>query len=328
MFGKQADLSYLRVMGTRAFAHVEGFTKKLQARAWEGVLIGYDNDKPAFRVYDRHIGQVSSYRNVSFIEETPAVVPTTRASWGIETEGTEVSNLDSDDTIDNATTSLENDFSNSTNDKIDDTSRDDASRNDTSRVKPFSMRLRSSASADNGEQAMAHHQLALLCQQASSHQFENITQYVGAVRIRDVLPPAFTPVPNTFAQVTASPQAKEWQEAMRKELQSLEEQEVADLIASTSVPPGCSIIGTRGVFGVKTDGRFKARLVVQGWAQQHGLDCFTTFAPVCRTESQRILLANAASRDWPVLALDAQIAFLDGQLQENVYTKQAPCSRR
>ena len=125
MFGKQADLSYLRVMGTRAFAHVEGFTKKLQARAWEGVLIGYDNDKPAFRVYDRHIGQVSSYRNVSFIEETPAVVPTTRASWGIETEGTEVSNLDSDDTIDNATTSLENDFSNSTNDKIDDTSRDD-----------------------------------------------------------------------------------------------------------------------------------------------------------------------------------------------------------
>ena len=68
---------------------------------------------------------------------------------------------------------------------------------------------------------------------------------------------------------------------MRGELQSLDEHEVADSIPSTSVPPGCSVIGTRWVFRVKTDGRFKARLVVQGWAQQHGLDCSTTFAPVC-----------------------------------------------
>lgn len=42
------------------------------------------------------------------------------------------------------------------------------------------MRLRSSASADNGEQAMVHRQLALLSQQPSLHQFENDTQYIGA----------------------------------------------------------------------------------------------------------------------------------------------------
>ena len=78
---------------------------------------------------------------------------------------------------------------------------------------------------------------------------------------------------------------------MRKELNSLDGHEVADLIPSTNILPGCAIIGTRWVFRVKTNGRFKARLVVKGWAQHHGLDCFTTFAPVCRVESQHLLLA-------------------------------------
>ncbi|CAM9284251.1 unnamed protein product, partial [Sphacelaria rigidula] len=82
--------------------------------------------------------------------------------------------------------------------------------------------------------------------------------------------------------------------------------------------------GTRWVFKVKADGRFKARLVVQGWAQRHGLDCGSTFAPVCRLESQRLLLAIATAKNWPILALDIQTAFLNGKLQETVFCKQAP----
>ena len=34
--------------------------------------------------------------------------------------------------------------------------------------------------------------------------------------------------------------------------------------------------------------------MVQGWARQHGLNCFTTFAPVSRVERQRLLVALAA----------------------------------
>ena len=111
---------------------------------------------------------------------------------------------------------------------------------------------------------------------------------------------------------------------MRKELNSLDEHEVEELVPSTEVPLGCSIIGTRWVFRVKTDERFKARLVVQDWAQQHGPDCFTTFAPIFRIESLRLLLAIAASRGWRVLAMHVQTAFLNGKLEEDVYTKQAP----
>ena len=76
MFGKHADLPYFRIIGTRAFVHVEGYTTKVQPKAWEGILVGYDSDKPTFRVYDRYTGSVSSSRNVSFIEEPHTVLST------------------------------------------------------------------------------------------------------------------------------------------------------------------------------------------------------------------------------------------------------------
>ena len=95
-------------------------------------------------------------------------------------------------------------------------------------------------------------------------------------------------------------------------------------ISSPSPPFPPAIPSSRWVYRVKTDGRFKARIVVQGWAHQHGIDCFTTFAPVCRISSQRMLLAIAASYGWPVVAMNVQTAFLNGALSENLYTKQAP----
>ena len=69
---------------------------------------------------------------------------------------------------------------------------------------------------------MAHRSLALLGQQASSHQFEHTTLYIRAVGMDNVLPPASIQVSNTFAQAKSLPQAKEWEAAMRKELSSLE----------------------------------------------------------------------------------------------------------
>ena len=137
-------------------------------------------------------------------------------------------------------------------------------------------------------------------------------------------PPASISVPNTYAQAMASPQAEECEADMRKELNCLDEHEVADCVPSTKVPPGCSIIGTHFWSNQrKTDGRFKARLVEEGWAQQHGLDCLAIFGPVCRIENQHLLLAIAASTCWRVFAMGVQTAFLNGKLEESFYTKQA-----
>ena len=105
-----------------------------------------------------------------------------------------------------------------------------------------------------------------------------------ACRNRQKKTPASVSVPNTYAQAMVSTQAEQWEAAMRKEHSSIDEHEVAYLIPSTMAPLGSTIIGTRWVFRIKTGGYFEDKLAVRGWAHQHGLDCFTTFAPVCRIE--------------------------------------------
>ena len=84
------------------------------------------------------------------------------------------------------------------------------------------------------------------------------------------------------------------------------------------------MIGSQWVFKVKTDNTYKARLVAQGWNQVHGRDCGGTYAPVCRLQSIRIVLAIAAELNLEVRQLDVKTAFLYTDIEEEVYVKTAP----
>ena len=64
------------------------------------------------------------------------------------------------------------------------------------------------------------------------------------------------------------------------------------------------------MFKVKPDGLFKSRFCAQGFSQVAETDFESTYAPVCRIPSVRIVLAIAASHDWSVIQLDVQTAFL------------------
>ncbi|CAM9734587.1 unnamed protein product, partial [Sphacelaria rigidula] len=57
---------------------------------------------------------------------------------------------------------------------------------------------------------------------------------------------------------------------------------------------------------------------------RYGVDSGSTFAPVCRLRSQRLLLAIVTAKSWPILALDVQTVFLDGKLQKTSFCTQAP----
>ena len=82
MFGKHADLSFLRTIWGRDFVHNEGHLRKLDPRAREGVLIGYDDDKPTYRIYFRETGQVTSTRNVAFTEKLPVSISKATGAGG------------------------------------------------------------------------------------------------------------------------------------------------------------------------------------------------------------------------------------------------------
>ena len=65
MHGKDANLKMLRTIGARAFVHVETYTQKLAAKAWEGKLCGYSTDSRAYRVYNPTTKKVTDSRNVN-----------------------------------------------------------------------------------------------------------------------------------------------------------------------------------------------------------------------------------------------------------------------
>lgn len=68
--------------------------------------------------------------------------------------------------------------------------------------------------------------------------------------------------------------------------------------------------------------RNKARLVCKGYAQVEGIDFDETFAPVARMEAIIMFLAYACSRKIKVYQMDVKSAFLNGELEEEVYIEQ------
>jgi hypothetical protein len=99
--------------------------------------------------------------------------------------------------------------------------------------------------------------------------------------------------------------------------------ELADL------PKGQKTIGVKWVYKTKLNekgeiDKFKARLVVKGYKQEHGVDYQEVFAPVARQDTIRLVVSLAAQNSWPIFQLDVKSAFLNGELLEQVYIEQPP----
>ena len=90
---------------------------------------------------------------------------------------------------------------------------------------------------------------------------------------------------------------------------------------------GCKPLGSKWIFKrkMKVDGsidKFKARLVIQGFKQRHGVDYFDTYALVARILTIRLLIALASIHDLVIHQMDVKTSFLNGDLDEEVYMEQ------
>ena len=104
----------------------------------------------------------------------------------------------------------------------------------------------------------------------------------------------------------------------------MKQHDVYKLVNISSVPKREKSIGSRFVFKQKADGRFKAKLVVQGHVQVPGIDYGRNYAPVCGIESIRNLLAIACEHGWPVWQMDVVVEFLQSLVDKDVFVEPAP----
>ena len=127
-------------------------------------------------------------------------------------------------------------------------------------------------------------------------------------------------LPKTYAEAVLS---KEFKLAMKSEMGSLEDTgtwTVCQLLQGKH-PVGCKWIHTIKYNPDGTIERHKSRLVAKGYTQLEGLDYLDTFSPVAKIGTLRLLLSIAAAKDWSISQLDISNAFLNGDLDEEIYMR-------
>ncbi|KAK1594668.1 hypothetical protein QYE76_008240 [Lolium multiflorum] len=93
------------------------------------------------------------------------------------------------------------------------------------------------------------------------------------------------------------------------------------------LPDSRKVVENKWIFKRKTDvdGNitvYKARLVAKGFRQIQGVDYDETFSPIAKLKSVRILLAIAAFFDYEIWQMDVKTAFLNGDIEEELYMVQ------
>ena len=127
-----------------------------------------------------------------------------------------------------------------------------------------------------------------------------------------------------YEDVIRSKDSEKWLKAMNDEIKSIKMHDTWEIC---KLPKGKKSIKCRWLFKIKrnpdnTISKYKARLCAKGFTQKYGVDYFDIFAPVIKLTTMRIALATAAKLDLEMRQCDVMTAFLNGELDEEIYMDQ------
>ena len=92
-------------------------------------------------------------------------------------------------------------------------------------------------------------------------------------------------------------------------------------------PEGKFIMTSKWIYNIKhivdrSIEKNKMRIVARGFSQVEGIDYEETFAPIALYTSIRTIIALAESMGWRLHQIDVKIAFLNGEIEEEIYIEQ------
>jgi hypothetical protein len=131
--------------------------------------------------------------------------------------------------------------------------------------------------------------------------------------------------PKIIIEAFTSLDVDDWKEAICSEMDSILSNKTWELVDR---PYGCKPVGCKWVFKKKlrpddTIDKYKVRLVAKDYTQKEGEDFFDTYSPVARLTTIHVLLSLAASHSLLVHQMDVKTAFLNGELEDEIYMTQS-----
>ena len=315
--GRKPNLKHLRVFGCDAYAMTpKALRSKLNPNSVRCMFVGYSRNTKAYRLFNFETEQVDDCRDVVFneavttkpgcppiaVNDVPIPEVFTPAPIAIPRVVDAPSPMDGANEFSNSESQLGVDGIAQERDNLSPPTSDSSDTQDS--VSP----LRGGLAGNLRRSVRERHP-------PSEWWVATHTEYAHV---------AYQGEPYTFAQALKSQESTQWREAAEAEYASLMKNECWTLC---ELPAGRKAIGCKWVFKVKTlaDGtvdRYKARLVAKGYAQTKGMDYEETFAPVAKFASIRLLLALAAAEDMVIHQMDVKTAFLNGELNEEIYMEQ------
>ena len=122
----------------------------------------------------------------------------------------------------------------------------------------------------------------------------------------------------------ADSDSSHWVKAIKTKMESMDSNKVWELVEPPAniKPIGCKWVYKRKRGSDRKVETYKARLVAKGFTQKKGIDYEEIFSFIAMLKSIRILLSIAACLDYKIWQMDIKTAFLNGNLEENIYMQQ------
>lgn len=293
--GKKPDVSRLRAFGSTVYVHVpKERRKKLDAKAWKGVFVGYSPN--GYRVWNPDTDTIVAARDVDFVESLENVRHVEKKT---EVSVIQVRPIEEDVEEDNE--DVDNRSESSESEEEDEETEQEADQQQTTEVVAEGRPVRKrSAPSWHKDYELDFASFA----------------FNALVYVEDL--------PESVSELQKRSDWPKWQQAMQEEVDSLVKNETWIL---TKLPKGRSAITCKWIFKIKRaeddhPPRYKARLVARGFSQKRGFDYEETYSPVARLDTLRVVLALANREGMTIHQMDVKTAFLNGTLSEEIYMQQ------
>ena len=331
--GLAPNLAHLRVFGSKCWYKIPpSKVRKLDERAREAIMIGYADTSKAYKLWDVEQNKVVVSRDVTFDE---SIVPEVSISGkklsksiDFDVESEQLVSLDVTHNSQPAPAAVTNES------QVAPSEVENNANTTETEIEPDEIELENDNPDDSSDEISTGKALLPTSPRSSeplrrSHRVRRAPSewwkaFVTEEQLENFpLALISNHVPVTYKQAVSGQDASFWETGIESERSAHRKLGTWTLVPRSEAS---NVLTNKWVFNVKNlpDGgeKAKARLVARGFQQVQGVDYHETYAPVVKLTSIRVLLSIVAHLDLELHQMDVVTAFLNGDMDEDVYMEQ------